>query len=82
MQAEERREIVHASTIEDTRPAIELPDCMNCSCLVRQCNPSCMNYRIGVTTTLLGTVMTVMGGALVSLIASALADRASRALLV
>ena len=41
-----------------------------------------MNYRIGVTTTLLGTVMTVMGGALVSLIASALADRASRALLV
>lgn len=58
---EERREIIHAPTIEDTRPALNLPSC-------------CMKYRIGLTTTLLGTIATVMGTSLFTLIKSAMED--------
>ena len=56
-QAEERREVFHAPTIEDTRPALNLPSC-------------CMNYRIGLTTTLFGTITTVMATSLYSLFKS------------
>ena len=57
VMAEERREVIHAPTIEDTRPALNLPSC-------------CMNYRIGLTTTLFGTIMTVMATSLFSLLKS------------
>lgn len=58
---EERREVIHAPTIEDTRPALNLPSC-------------CMNYRIGLTTTLLGTIVTVMGTSLFALLKSVVED--------
>lgn len=54
---EERRELIHAPTIEDTRPALNLPSC-------------CMKYRIGLTRTLLGTIATVMGTSLFTLLQS------------
>ena len=57
VMAEERREVIHAPTIEDTRPALNLPSC-------------CMHYRIGLTTTLFGTIMTVMATSLFSLLKS------------
>ena len=57
---EERRSVIHAPTIEDTRPALNLPSC-------------CLNYRIGLTTTLFGTIMTLLATSLFSLGKSVLA---------
>ena len=55
--SQERREVVHAPTIEDTRPTLNLHSC-------------CINHRIGLTTTLFGTIMTVMATSLFSLLKS------------
>lgn len=57
---EERRFPTHAPTIEDTRPALNLPSC-------------CFDYRIGLTTTLFGTVMAMLATTLFSLGKSILA---------
>lgn len=56
---EERRSDTHAPTIEDTRPALNLPSC-------------CMNYRVGLTTKLFGTIMTMLATSLFSLAKSVL----------
>jgi hypothetical protein len=52
---------MHAPTIEDTRPTLNVH--IPCLCC-------CMNHRIGLTTTLFGTIMTVMATSLFSLLKS------------